>query len=277
MSDQPSRSERIARTHGLVAGARSVLRHFVNRRVVEFPDFDRSLFLAPHPDDIEIGCGGTVQKLIAAGRQVRLCYLTDGSAVGEPARDAHFAEVRRQEAEAVARRLGLAAPTILGCPERQFRDPSRRADLTAQVTAQLDDFDPDGVFLPWVADQHEDHRYTNLLLADALRQTGRTPTVCGYEVWSFVPPGLVVDISEQLTEKIELIRLYASQFEFLDYAYLVDALGRSHAALAPGATACEAFCAMHTAGFLETVDGLALDDPAGCDEVLLTPPSTMPK
>ena len=273
MSD---RDLRVAHTAGMLAGARAMLRHFVHRRVVEYPDFQRSLFLAPHPDDIEIGCGGTLQKLIAAGRDVRLCFITDGSAVGSPDRDPHFAAVRRAEAEAVAQRLGLGPPTILGCPERQFRQPERRAELAAQVAAQLDEFEPDGVFLPWLTDQHVDHRYTNLLLADALRQTGRTPTVCGYEVWSFVPPGLVVDISEQLGEKVELIRLYASQFEFLDYAHLVDALGRSHAPLVPGATACEAFCAMHTAGFLETVASFALDDDAGCDEVLLTPPPTMP-
>ncbi|MCR9246297.1 MAG: PIG-L family deacetylase [bacterium] len=253
-----------------------MLRHFVNRRVVEFPDFQRSLFLAPHPDDIEIGCGGTLQKLIAAGREVRLCYITDGSAVGEPERDGHFKVVRRKEAEAVSARLGLGEPTILDCPEREYRNPERRAELIATVRTQLDGFRPDAVFLPWITDQHVDHRYTNLLLAEALRDSDHTPTVCGYEVWSFVPPGLVVDISAQLAEKIALIRLYESQFEFLDYAMIVDALGRSHAPLAPGATACEAFCAMHTSGFLATVDEFALDDPADCDEVLLTPPDTMP-
>ncbi|MCA8949823.1 MAG: PIG-L family deacetylase [Planctomycetes bacterium] len=271
-----ARDDRVAATRGFLAGSRAMLRHFIHRRIVEFPDFQRSLFLAPHPDDIEIGCGGTLQKLLAADRQVRLCYLTDGSAVGEPARDAHFAVIRRAEAEAVSQRLGLPSPVILACPERTFRDPARRADITALVRAQLDEFRPDGVFLPWVTDQHVDHRYTNLLLADALRGSSHTPTVCGYEVWSFVPPGLVVDISAELAEKVALIRLYASQFEFLDYAHIVDTLARAHAPLAPGATACEAFCAMHTQGFLATVDELALDDPAGCDEVLLTPPPTMP-
>jgi len=268
--------ERTAATRGLLTGSRAMLRHFIHRRVVDYPDFQRALFLAPHPDDIEIGCGGTLQKLIAAGREVRLCYITDGSAVGEPERDAHFAGVRRQEAEAVSARLGLPAPLILGCPERTFRDPGKRDELAAQVKAQLDALLPDGVFLPWITDQHPDHRYTNLLLADALRGSEHRPTVCGYEVWSFVPPGMVVDISAQLAEKIELIRLYKSQFEFLDYAHIVDTLAKAHASLAPGATACEAFCAMHAQGFLDTVAELALDCASACDEVLLTPPPTMP-
>lgn len=268
---------RIAATRGFLAAHRSLLRHFVHRRVVSVPDFQRALFLAPHPDDIEIGCGGVLQKLIAAGRAVRLVYLTDGSAVGAPDRDDHFRAVRRAEAEAVSQRLSLPAPTILGVPERTFRAPAQKAARIADVRRLCDEFRPDAVFLPWLTDQHPDHRYTNVLLAEALRASPHRPTICGYEVWSFVPPGLVVDISRELPEKIELIRLYRSQFEFLDYAHIVDMLARSHASLAPGATACEAFCACTTEGFLQTVDGLALDDPgADCDEVLLTPPTTMP-
>lgn len=270
------RELRIARTSGLLQGSRAMLRHFVHRRVVDIPDGQRTLFLAPHPDDIEIGCAGTLIKMVAAGRDVRLVFLTDGSAVGEPDRDPHFAAVRRAEAEAVSQRLGLPPPTICGYAERTFRDPDQRERLARDVVGLLDDFQPDTVFLPWVADQHVDHRYSNLLLADALRNSAHRPTVCGYEVWSFVPPGLVVDISAQLAQKVELMRLYASQFEFLDYALIVDTLARSHAALAPGASACEVFCPMSAAGFLETVASLALDDPADCDEVLLTPPPTLP-
>ncbi|MCA8977791.1 MAG: PIG-L family deacetylase, partial [Planctomycetes bacterium] len=265
-----------AQTRGLLQGSRAMVRHFINRRIVDVPDGRRALFLAPHPDDIEIGCAGTLLKMIAAGREVRLVYLTDGSAVGTPERDAHFAEVRRLEAEAVSARLGLPAPVILGYPERSFRDPGQRAQRAADLGALLDDFGPDSVFLPWITDQHPDHRYTNVLLADALRASSHRPTVCGYEVWSFVPPGLVVDISRQLDEKIEIIRLYRSQFEFHDYAYIVDTIGRSHAPLVPGAVACEAFCAMSAEGFLQTEAELALDDPADCDEVLLTPPPTLP-
>lgn len=267
---------RVAATRGLLHAHRALLRHFIHRRVVDVPDFQRALFLAPHPDDLEIGCGGTLQKLVAAGRAVRLAYLTDGSAVGTPERDRHFRAVRAAEAAAVSQALGLPAPTILGVPERTFRDPGQKAARVADVRRLLDEFRPDAVFLPWLSDQHPDHRYTNVLLAEALRGAAQRPVVCGYEVWSFVPPGLVVDISGQLARKIELIRLYRSQFEFLDYAHIVDTIARSHASLAPGATACEAFCASTADGFLATVDGLALDDPgADCDEVLLTPPPTM--
>ena len=72
------------------------------------------------------------------------------------------------------------------------------------------------------------------------------------------------------------MRLYRSQFEFLDYAHIVDTLARAHAALVPSATACEVFCPMRKDAFLATAEELVLDDPAGCDEVLLTPPPTLP-
>jgi len=270
------REMRVAATRGLLHGSRSMLRHFIHRRIVDMPDSQRTLFLAPHPDDIEIGCAGTLLKMIAAGRDVRLVYLTDGSAVADADRDAHFATIRQKEAEAVSARLGLPPPTIVGYPERTYRDPAQRAARAAHLAGILDDFGPDAVFLPWMADQHPDHRYTNVLLADAMQGRGHSPTICGYEVWSFVPPNLVVDISQQLPEKIELIRLYRSQFEFLDYAHIVDTLARAHSSLAPGATACEAFCAMTAEGFQQTMAQFAFDDIADCDEVLLTPPPTMP-
>lgn len=266
------RDLRIARTHGMLMGCRMMLRHFVHRRTVEVPDGQRALFLAPHPDDLEIGCGGTLLKMLAAGRQVRLVYLTDGSAVGTPDQDAHFAKVRREEADAVVRRLGLPPQQFPAYPERAYRNPQQRADRVADLVGFLDAFQPDAVFTSWFTDQHPDHRYTCHLLAEALRASAHRPAIYGYEALSFVPPGLVVDISAQLPEKLELVRLFRSQFDFLDYAQVVETKARTHASLVPGASACEVFCPMTAERFLDAEAEFALDDVAGCSEVLLTPP-----
>lgn len=266
------RDERIARTAGMLMGCRMVLRHFVHRRIVDVPVGERALFLAPHPDDLEIGCGGTLLKMLAAGREVRLVYLTDGSAVGTPDRATHFAKVRRAEAEAVVRRLGLPPQEFPAYPEPSYRDPARRTDRIRDFVALLDGFRPDAVFVPWFTDQHPDHRYTCHLLAEALRTSAHRPAIYGFETLSFVPPGLVVDISAQLAEKLELVRLFRSQFDFLDYAHVVETKARTYASLVPGATACEVFCPMTAERFLETEAEFALDDVAGCSEVLLTPP-----
>jgi LmbE family N-acetylglucosaminyl deacetylase len=281
MEDTPNPTdtpgERAAYTRGMLEANRAFLRHFVHRRPFAGTEPERALFLAPHPDDIEIGCGGLLLRRADAGAASRLVFLTDGAAVGTPEQDAHFREVRWAEARAASERLGLSEPVGVRIDERSFRAADRREPAVAAIADELREFDPDAVFLPWVADQHPDHRHTNVLLAEALRRTGRTPTVYGYEVWSFAPPGAVVDVSRELERKLDLIRCYASQLEFVDYVHLVQAVATSHAPLLPGASAVEAFCPMATDGFLALVDSLALDDPAsGVDEVLLTPPPTLP-
>lgn len=268
---------RAAYTRGLLEANRAMLRHFVHRRPLRGTEPERALFLAPHPDDIEIGCGGLLLRRADAGRASRLVFLTDGSAVGSPDQDEHFRAVRWSEARAASALLGLPDPVGVRISERAFRDPHNREPAVEAICEQLRDLGPDAVFLPWVADQHPDHRHTNLLLAEALRRTDCAPTVYGYEVWSFAPPGAAVDISDLLERKRELIRCYASQLAFVDYVHLVGAVAQSHAPLLPGASAVEAFCPLTASAFLDLVDGLALDDPAsGVDEVLLTPPPSLP-
>lgn len=272
-----SHEQRVAATRGLLAGSRSMMRHFVHRRVTNGAAFERPLFLAPHPDDIEIGCGGTLIQSVDAGRSPTMVQLTDGCAVGTPDQDEHFRAVRLAEARSVTARLGIEGPLALGFDERTFRDPARREERAQRLRAILDEREPDAVFVPYLADQHPDHRYTNVLLAEALRGSRHAPQVIGFEVWSFVPPGLVVDISACMERKAELMALHASQLAFIDYVHLVHTLGALHAPLIPGATACEAFCAMRTDAFIDAVDELALVDPGACgDEVLLTPPPSMP-
>jgi LmbE family N-acetylglucosaminyl deacetylase len=264
-------------TRGLLESNRAFLRHFIHRRPFVGTEPERALFLAPHPDDIEIGCGGVVLRRADAGRPSRLVFLTDGCAVGSPDQDGHFRELRWQEACAASASAGLPEPVGVRIDERCFRAAEQRERGIAAVVEQLESFDPDAVFLPWVADQHPDHRQTNVLLAEALRRTGRRPTIYGYEVWSFAPPGAVVDVSDLLERKLDLIRCYASQLAFIDYVHLVHAVATGHAPLLPGASAVEAFCPMKAEDFVTFVDTLALDDPAsGVEEVLLTPPSSLP-
>lgn len=264
-------------TRGVLEANRSMLRHFIHRRPFTGTEPERALFLAPHPDDIEIGCGGVLLRRADAGRASRLVFLTDGCAVGSPQEDEHFRGVRWTEACAASASAGLPEPVGVRIDERSFRAPELRERGIASLVEQLEDFEPDAVFLPWVADQHPDHRHTNVLLAEALRRTNRAPVVYGYEVWSFAPPGAVADISDLLGRKLELISCYASQLAFIDYVHLVNAVASSHAPLLPGALAAEAFCPMSADAYLDFLSTLNLEHPdSGVGEVLLTPPPSLP-
>lgn len=271
-------AELAAATVGVTMEQQNYLRHLVHRQVVEVPPGQRALFLAPHPDDIVLGCGGTILKLLARGVSCRLVYLTDGRAVtdeaGEDAMDAR----RAAEAKAVSAALGAEEPILLDWNERTFTAPEHKAELVDAVEGLLRANAPEAVFLPYLYDQHGDHRYANHLLAAALERLETKPNVYGYEVWSFAPPGLVVDISAELEGKKELMRNYASQLEFLDYLQLIDVVGRLHGPLAPGAEACEAFFPFDPDAYIALVSELDLETPASRrSEVILMPPETWPK
>ncbi len=277
MSPSSDPAARVAAALALARAQQEHMRHFVHRKVVERPDATRALFLAPHPDDIVIGCGGTLLAMIDADVPVRLAYLTDGRAVAEPGGEDEMAARRADEARRVSAALGLVEPVLFGWNEHTFTRPESEPELVAALAGLLASEAPDAVFVPYLWDQHGDHRYTNWLLARAMEESGARPTVYGYEVWSFAPPGIVVDVTRRLERKKEILSLYASQLELLDYLTIVDVRARQHASLAPGAEACEVFCPFRADAFLERVHEADLRSPeALCGEVLLTPPESAP-
>src|SRR5262249_25458068 len=75
-----------------------------------------ALFLGAHADDIEIGCGGTLAKMVALGWDVWMCVVTDDA-------DRTLATTRRHEAQASAAAYGIPAAQVLflGAPDTQLR------------------------------------------------------------------------------------------------------------------------------------------------------------
>jgi LmbE family N-acetylglucosaminyl deacetylase len=127
----------------------------VNRRLVERPAGTRALFVAAHADDVEIGCGGTVLKLIDAQCKVQQAVLTDGRlAATAPDQEEEMARVRAEEARSVAAHLMLPPPELFGVNEREFQAPERLEAMVARLAALLDAFQPDALFVPWFFDQH---------------------------------------------------------------------------------------------------------------------------
>ena len=91
------------------------------------PTFDlpvpaRVLAVGAHPDDIEFGCGATLAKWAAAGAEIELCVLTDGSkGTWDAASDlAALVATRREEQHAAAARLGAAAVHFIGCVDGEL-------------------------------------------------------------------------------------------------------------------------------------------------------------
>jgi LmbE family N-acetylglucosaminyl deacetylase len=107
------------------------------------------LVIAPHPDDAELGMGGTIGLLLEQGRRVGVLDLTDGEPTprGSP-------EIRARETAAASAALGLEWRENLGLPNRRLR-----ATLAArgQLAGVIRRTRPRWLFAPHWVDAHPDH------------------------------------------------------------------------------------------------------------------------
>jgi N-acetylglucosamine malate deacetylase 1 len=173
------------------------------------------VIFGPHPDDIEIGLGGTVARHTDDGYTVGLCDLTAGelSSNGTPER-------RRAEAEAAARVLGAAWRENLGWPDGAI---SSAPDLVRSAVDVIRRHRPRAIAIPYWDDRHPDH----CAASDALRlaafksglrryETAEAPWrpdwVCYYFINDSAPPSFVIDVSAHYERKREALACYASQF-----------------------------------------------------------------
>ncbi len=170
--------------------------------------WERVLVLAPHTDDGEFGCGGTMARLTEAGVEVHyvaFSIATKSLPPGFPP-DTLAREVR--EATGV---LGIpeSSLTVLDFEVRTF--PEKRQEILELLIQLGADFKPDAVFQPCLQDLHQDHQ---VIAAEGLRAFKRT-TVLGYEIpWNnldFKYQWYTSLESRHIERKVESTSKYASQ------------------------------------------------------------------
>jgi bacillithiol biosynthesis deacetylase BshB1 len=175
------------------------------------------LVVGPHPDDQELGMGGTIATLVRAGHDVLLLDMTNGEPTpyGTP-------ELRAREAAEAAARLG-ARRTLLGLPNRRVEHtiPARHA-VAGIIRAERIDV----MFVPYPEDAHPDHRAVTRIAEDARFDAKLTkidlPGEPRYPKWLFhywcthlriVPqPSFLIDTSDAVDAKRDAILAYRSQF-----------------------------------------------------------------
>ena len=141
------------------------LTKLVLKKAVPVPrieDYQRFLFVGPHPDDIEIGAGATAAKLAAMGKEI--CFLVcldgrfgDGSAP-EGIRGQALVELRKQEAIASAAALGVRDVRFLDLSDGGFYE---QKELVSRLARVIGDFRPEVLLGPdpdVTSECHADHR-----------------------------------------------------------------------------------------------------------------------
>jgi len=193
----------------------------------DLPDCDL-LAIGPHPDDVEIACGGTLLQAQRSGRTVAIVDCTRGEMGSRGT-----AEERDREAEAAGRMLGVVARCNLGLPDTGLRVDDDATDMLVEAIRTTS---ASVVFAPHERDVHPDHTATAQLAERAFFLAGlrnyqphlgaahRPRVLLRYPGNQPVEPTLVVDIGKVVDDKAEIVRCYRSQLSPPDKRHLVQGL-----------------------------------------------------
>jgi bacillithiol biosynthesis deacetylase BshB1 len=178
------------------------------------------LAIGAHPDDVELGCGGTIAKLISQGKKVVIVDLTEGE-LGTRG----TAETRADEANAAAKLLGISARENLKMKDG-FLNNSELYQI--KIVEKIRKYQPEIVFANAIDDRHPDHAKGAKLVSDAcflaglkkvetfdnkvLQEVWRPKHIFHYIQWKNIVPEFVIDITGFLDKKIEACLAYKTQF-----------------------------------------------------------------
>lgn len=179
------------------------------------------LAIAAHPDDAELGCGGTIAKHTSLGYKVGITDLTRGElgTRGTP-------ETRQKEASESAKILGVSVRENIGLPDGFFQN---NAESQLAVIRAIRTYQPRIILANAVYDRHIDHGKGASLAYDASFLSGlvkietvnaqgekqapwRPEVVYHYVQSQFITPDFVVDISAEWETKMSAVKAFSSQF-----------------------------------------------------------------
>jgi N-acetylglucosamine malate deacetylase 1 len=186
------------------------------------------LVFGPHPDDQELGMGGTVAKLVRQGHRVQLVDMTNG----EPTPFGSV-ETRARESAAAAKVLGVER-TLVGLKNREVvhNIESRHA-----VAAVIRRHRPDWMFIPYPIDAHPDHVAVTRICEDARFDAKLTKSTIPGEPWHpkriiyyfcthlllNFQPTFCIDVSDTIEAKVAAMKCYHSQLVQNDKAaHVID-------------------------------------------------------
>ena len=173
------------------------------------------LVFGSHPDDVELGCGGTVIKEIKAGKKVGIIDLTKGELGTRGTIETRTAETR-------------TATEIMGVTIREnmnFKDGFFKDDEAHKLALikKIRQYKPEIVITNAISDRHPDHGRGAKISVDSCFLSGLEKIVTDQEVWrpraiyhyiqfNYLTPDIVVDISMEMNEKLQAVKAYSTQF-----------------------------------------------------------------
>lgn len=175
------------------------------------------LFFGAHPDDVEMGCAGTILRLKKAGHWIGIVDLTKGELGTRGTK-----ETRAQESLEATKFMGIDYRTNLDLGDAHISDATENK---VKIVEEIRKSKPDYVFINAPRDRHIDHGYASSLVKDCCFLSGlikyynpqklephRPVNVFSYIQDQYIDPDFVVDVSNCFEEKMSVLHLYKTQF-----------------------------------------------------------------
>ncbi len=178
------------------------------------------LAFGAHPDDVELGCSGTIAKEVSLGKKVGIIDLTRGELGTRGS-----VEIRNSESAKASENLGVSVRENLDMRDGFFINDEAHQLKIIEI---LRKYRPEIVLCNAITDRHIDHGKGSKLVSDACflsglikietelngkkQQAWRPKVVYHYIQWQNIEPNFVVDISEFMDKKMDSVLAYGSQF-----------------------------------------------------------------
>lgn len=173
------------------------------------------LVFGAHPDDVELGCGGTIIKEVQVGRKVGVIDLTRGELGTRGS-----IKIRDAESTKASDVMGISFRENMNFADGFFENNQNNKILLIE---KIRNYQPDIVITNALSDRHPDHARGAQIVIDACFLSGLSKINTGQEIWrpkaiyhyiqfNNIQPDFVIDISNQFNKKLEAVKSYSSQF-----------------------------------------------------------------
>jgi bacillithiol biosynthesis deacetylase BshB1 len=173
------------------------------------------LVFGAHPDDVELGCGGTIIKEVQRGKRVGIIDLTRGE-LGTRG----TAESRDEETKKATKILGVSVRENMNFKDGFFKDDEEHKLL---LIKRIRHYQPEIVITNAFSDRHPDHPRSSQITVDSCflaglekiktdQPTWRPAAIFHYIQFNNLIPDIVIDISKQMDLKINAVEAYKTQF-----------------------------------------------------------------
>lgn len=211
--------------------------------------YNKILVFGAHPDDIELGCAGTLEYFRNLGAEIDFVVMTSGEAGSQKIASQKLKKIREKEARDSAKVLHANSISFLEFPDLHNE---RKREQLISIIKIIREKRPSMILTHSLFDKSADHRfYTQLVLDAAFTSAGPwvqevnlpphgVDTIWGYEVWSPIPePQIYIPIKKK--KKIEALKCHQSQMQDLGYIDAILGLNRYRGEMGATGGFAEAF------------------------------------